>query len=131
MQNDRRSKQRKVLNEPAEITFYSNGGLHFGSMLDLSTSGACFSIHLEKSGKIPVLAKDGPLNYYVTMTNGTSKCRCSLRWTRMNGSRLLCGIEFAQKTEDEDEPLAMTINRYFGSGNGRHRRYHGVGRIHR
>ena len=129
MENERRNEQRKALNEPAEITFYSNGGLHFGSMLDLSTTGACFSVHLDKSGRIPALAKDGLMDYYVTMTNGTSKCRSRLRWTRRSGDRLLCGIVFVHRAEDEDDPLAMTINRYFRSDNGGNRRYHDVPRI--
>ncbi|MBN1307879.1 MAG: PilZ domain-containing protein [Chitinispirillaceae bacterium] len=129
MQNDRRNERRKTLNEPAEITFYSNGGLHFGSMLDLSRRGACFGIHMNQSGKVPSISKNRLMDCYITTKNGTSKCRSEVRWTWRNGNSLLCGIAFTHKTEDEDDPLAMTINRYFGSDSVGNRRYQGVMKI--
>ncbi|MBN1578851.1 MAG: PilZ domain-containing protein [Chitinispirillaceae bacterium] len=121
MRNDRRSEQRKTLKEPAEITFYSNGGLHFGSMLDLSTTGAGFSIHLEKSGKIPALSRDRLMDCYITTTNGTSKCRGKVQWIEQYDSRFMLGISFAEFSPDEDDPLRATIRQYFRQKNGRQR----------
>ena len=122
MQKDRRKEPRKMLNEPAEIAFYSNGGLHFGSMRDLSTSGACFNMHLEKSGKNPALLKDRPIDCYITTTDGTSKCRGNVRWIRKHDSRFTLGISFVEFSPDEDDPLCATIRYYFGEENGCQRR---------
>ncbi|MBN1308829.1 MAG: PilZ domain-containing protein [Chitinispirillaceae bacterium] len=122
MQYERRKEQRKTLKEPAEITFYSNGGLHFGSMIDLSIGGACFSIHHEKPGKMPALSKDRPMECYITTTDGTSKCSGNVRWIRHYDSRFKLGISFAKLSNDEDEPLRVTIRRYFKPENGGQRR---------
>ena len=127
--NDRRNAPRKTPPEPIEVAFYRNGGLYFGSVADLSPGGACFKVPLEKSAKKPMISPGNMMEYCITSSDGTSKCKGNVRWTRRNGDRLLYGIAFLQNEEEDDDPLGMTINRYFRSDNGGNRRYHDVPRI--
>jgi hypothetical protein len=129
--NNRRNAPRKPPAEPVEVAFYKSGGLYFGSVANLSPGGACLTLSLEKSGKEPALSAGSCLDCCITSYDGTSKCRGEVRWIRLSDGRWQCGIAFRGTSSDEDDPLTMTIHRYFCSAYIGRRRYLRPGRVYR
>ena len=111
--HNRRKEQRKILREPAEVAFYHNGGLHWGSMVDLSTTGARFVMHLKKGDAIPPLSKSRRLECCITNSMGTSKCKGTVQWSSQHDGILEWGYSFTDISTEEDDPLYAAIRYHF------------------
>ena len=108
-----RSETRRKLRKPAEVAFYDDGGLHWGTMVDLSRSGARFTMMRHRTTLPPALSKGRIQIFCITTAAGTSKCRGTVRWSRRPEGRLEWGILFDKIANNDDDSLRITINHYF------------------
>ena len=109
---EERAEIRNMLNGIVNIAFYNSGRLYRGKMINLSPNGATMTLFMEPHETIPDLTEGRSMEYYVLSSNGRTKCRGVVKWSRKNGSSLFWGIEFIELSPDEDDPLHLLIRRH-------------------
>jgi hypothetical protein len=113
MYDERRNFIREAVREPGEIVFYLQGELYFGTILNLSPTGLCISIHEagHVAGRIPAAGQK--FDFCLTGQTGTSKCRGEIHWAVTDGAAVRAGLSLLNVPDEDDDPWRMMLNRHY------------------
>lgn len=106
---EQRSEKRHTVDEWVSIAFYNGGALFRGSIMNLSSTGACLLSLIDGSEKTPDLYKGRTIECYILTRKGRSKCRGVVHWTGKESSYLMWGISFMELSSLQNDPLRILI----------------------
>jgi hypothetical protein len=101
-----------MVREPAEVAFFLDGELCWGTMTDISLSDKRFVVHIKTEDALPALTKGRSLECCITNSMGTSKCRGIVQWIERHDGYLEWGFSTMELPADDDDPLCITIRDY-------------------
>ncbi|MBN1761119.1 MAG: PilZ domain-containing protein [Chitinispirillaceae bacterium] len=108
-QKNRRTVKRVPLRKALETSFYNGGHFHYATMVDISANGARFSICMGLQEKLPSVAEGRMMEYYVTTSQGRSKCRGLVQWVHRDGRYMNWGITFRELSPYAEDALRKEI----------------------
>jgi len=84
-------------------TFDAGGAYGSGTMTELSSYGAQFTIKNEK--ELETILNGSEVSMHVKTPYGSSTLKGVLRWTNLYEDFVKCGVEFTRIPEDRNDPV--------------------------